>query len=256
MKNCSDSRLPELPQDPTTQHLAKTITKWLFEISCIPELSTFTETLALPGTVKNLYTKVLLSYQQYLNHKINQLRKLGRSPTCREGCAFCCHFMPCGLSSLEILFLYEAMHDRGILPRIFRRFLERQEVIEEISAEYRKRDIIEGQERDSPSEEILLSYKQKQIPCPLLSENHVCVLYSFRPLVCREYFSCSPPQWCDPSHPHHLHALRIALPLPEESQHMLDRIDDAMGFYPPETLAEALLVFSVNIAGFKPILWK
>jgi len=256
MKNSLDSRLPDLPEDTTSQQLGQAIARWLFEISCLPELSNFRTTFQLPHLTRKLYGKVLKAHQRYLQYKLNQLRKHGREPTCKRGCAFCCQFMPSGISALEVIFLYDEMHQQKHFSRTFRRFLERQEVIEEISADYRKREQSPVQKGRSVSEEILLEYRQKRIPCPLLTTDGVCLLYSVRPFVCREYFSCSPPSWCDPSHPHYSQALRIAIPLPEDCQSMLDKIDQLLGLNLPETLSEAFLVFTINVARFKPIVWN
>ncbi len=250
-----DPRLPDLPQDKASQDIAKSIRKHLFEISCMPELENFKDTLQLPTTIRELFTKAIKTYEIYLRHKLNQLKKLGREPTCKSGCAFCCQFMPVGISALEVIFLYDVMHEQKTFSIIFRRFLERQEILDEISSSYTEGSVAENESKNSLSEAILLEYRKRRIPCPLLNEKKTCSLYFARPFVCRGYFSCSPRAWCDPSHPHHAQALRIAIPLPDECQHILDKIDNMLALDLPETLSGALLVFSTNIARFHTLKW-
>ncbi len=255
MKKTRDSRLPDLPEDTTSKEFASAMSRKLFEISCMAELGRFRSTLELPKILKSLYHKFLQIYHQYLKHKTNQLKKLGRQPTCSTGCSFCCQLMPSGISALEIIFIYDTLREEKLFSRMYRRFLERQEILEQVRAKYRGIEAGVPRGKKLNTDIVLTDYKQKRIPCPLLIEGNACGIYSVRPIVCREYFSCSPPAWCDPAHPHHFQALTIALPLPLECQDMLDKIDAALELSLPGAFSEAFVFFSTNITRFRPIKW-
>ncbi len=255
MKNGPDKRLPYLPHDSTSENLALAMSRCFFEIYCIPEIRTFKRTLKLPQKLKSLFNKILRMHDQYIQHKINQLKKHGRQVTCTSGCGYCCQLMPSGISALEIIFIYDALSEGKLFSRIYRRFLERQEILEQIRTSYRERETKVYQDEDSAKEVLLMEYRQKGIPCPLLTDTNTCNLYSVRPFVCREYFSCSPRAWCNPAHLHYSQALRVALPLPPECQDMLDKIDDTFELCLPDAFSEAFLFFSTNITRFRPIKW-
>ncbi len=255
MSRYHDKRLPAIENDEASGKLSQTISKWLFEITCFPELSTFRETLRLPRKVKTFFQKAVESYDKYLLHKVNQLKKTGRGPTCHPGCSYCCYLMPCEISTLEVIFLYETMLEQGILSRMFRRFLERQEMLSKV-CEPRVNSENQGVPKNgSVTEDQLLRYRHLDVPCPLLGEDKYCILYPQRPFVCREHLSLSPSPWCDPNHIHFPKALKIALPLPEESQVLLSKLDRKLGINLPETMCGALLAFTVNVARFGPIHW-
>lgn len=256
MKVEHDRRLPDLPYDDLSQQLARKMARWLFEVRCIPDIERFKESLCLPSDTKVFFNKAVNAYQEYLRYKLNQLKEKGRFPSCSPGCAHCCYFMPAGLSAFEIVALYEAMWHENILARTFRRFLEKQEIMNQLCD--MKQEECVGEEFYSAEDQEqlhLLKYYYMREPCPFLGSGNRCLIYRSRPFVCRQYFSCSPPSWCDPEHVHFNQALKIAFPLPEEARDELDKIDGKFAIELPDTMCGALLVFAVNIACFRPIQW-
>jgi hypothetical protein len=56
------------------------------------------------------------------------------------------------------------------------------------------------------------TYAAEEIPCPFLAGG-ACCIYSVRPCVCAGYFSVSPQDWCQTSHPDNGRAMHIKITL-------------------------------------------
>ncbi|WP_029896241.1 YkgJ family cysteine cluster protein [Desulfohalovibrio reitneri] len=103
---------------------------------------------------------------------------------CEKGCSDCCHAI-FDLSFVEAYFLNQA-------------FLERYEGTERDAilmradeAERRQhklvRKALKGKEEGADSEAVLEELARQRVRCPLLSEEHECVMYDVRPITCRLY---------------------------------------------------------------------
>ena len=137
--------------------------------------------------------------EEILKLEEHQSRQIGRTVSCRMGCAACCRMLV-PLSPPEAFSLVEYIEQ---LPT------ERREVIERKVART-KADLAEhglldrlqavaDAECPIPDEElepINRAYYALRHPCPFL-ENEMCSIYEARPAACRELLVTSPAALCD-----------------------------------------------------------
>lgn len=104
---------------------------------------------------------------------------------CHCGCSDCCH-------AVFDLSLVEAMYINEIFQQTFPHGPERSRLLEQASALDRKltkakRGLYEAQKRGEPAEAIMRKAAELRMPCPLLTSDKLCVLYTARPITCRLY---------------------------------------------------------------------
>jgi Fe-S-cluster containining protein len=126
--------------------------------------------------------------------------KLGSKVSCAKGCAACCSWLV-RVSIPEALYLYERILECETQRRdqILGRFHKAREILKENGlAEKINRDLIR-----KPGDVFydhglhLLSrrYLALRITCPFLEEK-TCLIYSWRPIICRQYYVTSPASQC------------------------------------------------------------
>ncbi|MCE5243769.1 MAG: hypothetical protein LLF99_11280 [Desulfobacteraceae bacterium] len=246
-------RAARLIQDssPGAAHYQKKMAACLFEIAHQDHLEGFRASGVLPAEAMKTFRKVLRLYDASALHMLGMLRRSGMSVSCRLGCTHCCRHMPAGVSSLEMIAIYQAMDQSGLKNRIFRRCLEAEWVWHEICRRHRK-GLLEGDEGDTPREVVLKAYQAAAHPCPFLG-NGRCVVYPYRPFACRMHFSFSPKHWCDPAHFQSPYAVRFNLEPDPEVLDELDRLDERLGLDLSDVLVCGLLELMVNVMRFGPV---
>jgi Fe-S-cluster containining protein len=123
-----------------------------------------------------------------LGRGLDEAAARGVQPSCRSGCAHCCHHgVQTSRAEAELLVAHVQQH-----------FTE----AERASAEQRVLayvDWLAVQERLLGPDERIEDRASRLGPvCPFLSDEHRCTAYAARPLVCRTHFVTSPPERCLP----------------------------------------------------------
>lgn len=129
----------------------------------------------LPVLQAQAIAKVRIAQSALAEQHHNQLQD---TPTCRRGCASCCHH-PILISVTEGTLLYWHLRNNGLWTKDLKDNLE----------DHARRVV-----GLSPAIWMLA-----EIPCPLLSNTKECRAYKARPLLCRTAYSYGDPDLCAPS---------------------------------------------------------
>lgn len=129
-----------------------------------------------------------------------QAKEQGKSVTCERGCAACCrHLIP--ISAIEARSLADLV---GSMPaekkaRVKARFasaIARMEAAGMLDPGAPKgRFALTARETEASWARVSRRYFELWVDCPFL-ENEACVIYSERPMACREHQVTSPPELC------------------------------------------------------------
>ena len=137
--------------------------------------------------------------QEILGLEEQQSRRMGRSTSCRMGCAACCRMLV-PLSPPEA---FSLLHYVEQLPAQRRIALEQKlEVSKGVLADHGLLDRLQAVAdavapmSDEQLEPINRAYYALRHPCPFLEEE-MCSIYEARPAACRELLVTSPPELCN-----------------------------------------------------------
>ena len=126
----------------------------------------------------------------------SEMRKSGVQPTCRKGCASCCHH-PFLVTISEGILLYRWLAEHGHWNRALKQRIEET------------KDKTQGLSFDT--------WLMANIPCPLLKQDsQECLAYEARPLHCRVTFSAGDPELCE------AHQLGPATPLVNNAETIIN----------------------------------
>ena len=226
----------------------------LFEISCLNGLDKLMTGKCLPLAFQGYMQKVMGLFDESLRLVLGQLREAGFSVQCRPGCAHCCHQMPTGVASAELIYVYLGMQQSGAASKFFRRCLEAEELWVEVCH-------CQEREKTAPSlgpqqvEGLSKAFGCLEHPCPFLEAN-LCQIYPFRPLACRMHFSLSPPPWCRTSHFQNPHALSFNLEPAKCVFDALETLEDRFQLHLSDVMMCGLLELTVNVMRCEKIHWK
>lgn len=243
------------------QHTLSTATSYqqrmarlLFEISRLEGLDQLAAKRRLPTAFWMLMQKVMKLFDESVRYALGQLRNAGFTVQCKLGCAYCCYQMPTGVSSAELILIYQGMQQSTAAPRLFRRCLEAEELWVEVSHRQAR-----GGSGNDPSQQVVealsKTYGRLEPPCPFL-EASLCQIYPFRPLACRMHFSLSPPSWCRASHFQNPHALSFNLEPGKCVFDALEELEDRFRLDFSDVMVCGLLELTVNVMRFDKIRWE
>ena len=246
--------IPQLDDHQSKPLMAK-MARILNKINAMEELRRFQSHRKIPGMAQRLSHQALVLYDNYLAYTIGQLKKKGWKPYCSAGCAACCYAMPAGVSSWELVLIYDYLHQGGQLERFFRRNLESCQVLSRVRLQLGE-NISEGEASSCiDTEEVLKAYSLAHHSCAFLSASQECLIYSIRPLACRMHYSFTPPELCDPTHPDVSQAVRLNFSPHAEVQKELKNLDSHIGLDVGDFLSPGLVALATNIMRFSPLNW-
>lgn len=232
------------------------IARMFLHIGTMVEVERFRETFCLPLEARELSRRALLLYDYYLEAAVGKLQRKGWRMYCSPGCAACCYAMPAGISSWELILIYDHLQQSGQLERFFRRNLECCQVLSRVKREVAAR--MPSGQTEAPEDydnRVLYSYSLARKPCAFLSKSRECLIYSLRPLACRMHFSFTPGEWCDPADPRFRQAVRLNFRPHSEVQEHLRRLETRLGLEVSDLLAPGLVTLTANIMRFSAISW-
>jgi Fe-S-cluster containining protein len=246
--------IPQLDDNQSRPLMAK-MARILKQINAMGEMRKFRSQLKLPAMARRLSKQGLVLYDNYLAYTIRQLEKKGWQAYCGSGCAACCYAMPAGISSWELVLIYDYLQQGGQLEKYFRRNLESCQVLSQVRLQLGKRSSEGESSGGSDTGEILKAYSLARHPCGFLSDSQECMIYPIRPLACRMHYSFTPPEWCDPTHPNSSQAVRLNLGPHAEVQEELKHLDGHLGLDIGDFLSPGLVALATNIMRFSPLNW-
>ena len=259
----TDSSAGKQPSDPSiiipqfddhqSRPLMAKMARLLREIGALKETERFRQNLRLPQEVLRLSQRALRLYDEYLVYALKKLGKKGWQVYCAPGCAACCFNMPAGISNWEFLLIYDHLQQDGQLSRFFRRGLESCQVLSRVSGQLFDGWTKKVTEDNSRYETLLHDYSLAKHPCAFHSESQECLIYSVRPLACRMHFAFTPPELCDPTHPHFSQAVRLNLNPHREVDDELQKLDSLLNLGISDLLAPGLVSLTANVLRFSPI---
>jgi len=149
-----------------------------------------------------------------------EVTSTGVNISCARGCAHCCtQFVVASLQECECIVYYLYRHDK-VREHFIRAFDGWRDNILKIEDSFRKindlgEKINHGQAIDEDRrlfDEESRVYARQNNPCPFLIER-ACSIYEVRPYICANYFSISPPEWCQALHPSSRQAVHMKIGL-------------------------------------------
>lgn len=102
----------------------------------------------------------------------NSLKITSYNVSCKQGCSFCC-YQKVDISEHEALLLFDVMKERNI--QVSKRRLKMQNV----------------------DTKTYLKLNKQTRKCVFLNDNEECLVYEYRPSVCRKLNVISEPELCD-----------------------------------------------------------
>jgi Fe-S-cluster containining protein len=246
--------IPQLDDEQSRPLMAK-MARIFRQIAAMKEIKRFSQHLSLPLEARRLSQRAFKLYGQYLAYVIGKLRKKGWRVYCEPGCSACCFSMPGGVSTWELLLIYDQLQQAGQLGKFFRRSLESCQVLDRVRGQDAGVLKSEQLDRKDKYERFLLKYSQAKNPCAFLDDSQECLIYSVRPLACQMHFACTPPELCDPTHPDFSQAVRLNLSPHHEVEEELKRLDGQLNLNISNLLAPGLVTLAANVLRFSPINW-
>jgi Fe-S-cluster containining protein len=205
----------------------------------------------LPIGVKRLLTRFFRLFDESCRAYL-AFHKDHRKVQCRIGCFFCCYQIPYGLSTLEYLYLYEGICQVKANTLFLKSLLN--------SCENLSLDFLElaNSTKTGISEETILErYSKRLIACPFLDKtSKLCLIYDFRPLVCRMHVSFSSPRFCHPLHGESWRCEGTNIEPSDIVKKTLQMLDDVFPFSLSPFLTMGIVEFMVNIVRCRPIRWE
>lgn len=226
--------------------------RYLFDIACLDELQDFGTKRALPADLLKLFMKAVDLYDESTQYMLGQMRRHGLNIQCALECSHCCCHMPAGISTIELIYLYQGLCRKKSAPRLFRRCLEAEESFTEVFRQSASCSPPDG--GPYALEKVLKTYHTIGRPCPFL-DSGLCLIYPYRPFACRMHFSLSPAYWCRSSHFQHEYAVRFNLEPGECVFDMLERLDERFQLNLSNVMVCGLLEIMVNVMQFEEIRW-
>ncbi|MBD3420845.1 MAG: hypothetical protein GF398_12065 [Chitinivibrionales bacterium] len=185
------------------------------------------------------YDAILQLYDQYQQALLHYL---GQPAVCRTTCAYCCLHWVEDVYSFEIALLARRL--RQNLPdqaaRIRALAEDDRRVFEDLLRSGEVQHLL-GRGRDEAAWRLLVQrFFEQRRPCPLLTNDRTCSVYSRRPLTCRAYISFRDPQDCKFNNlQSSLNACIVELP--EEVAATLDELHFRFARYEGESSLRLLL---------------
>jgi Fe-S-cluster containining protein len=219
----------------------------------LPGLDKFRETHTLPRAFFDRFNAFLACYDRLIDFVL-EFSGDDQRIFCKKGCANCCIDLVRGITTPEIVNIYNHVRRWPDCKQLFEYHRDSAERFSYILLE----EIDPGEEppagRDPRVVESHMKYNSLKRPCGFLDqETGCCRIYPVRPIACRYFFSLDPPEMCTPTHEKYFERRTRTVHLPEEIHALLREIDHAFGFRPLNFLAGAFCQFTAEIMRLKLI---
>jgi len=171
------------------------------------------------------FEKALSLYDIYQRETLLANKK---QASCGPGCSLCCYHWVEDVNSFEIRiiadYIKKNMPDWAVkeIVKTCREDIAAMEKLESVVDE--KLAALNSAAEIDPSLLLLSSFYQLERPCPLLTQQGECGVYSVRPITCRIYMSLSDPNRCAPNNINDGEVVTCVLDMREEANELLDEL--------------------------------
>jgi len=243
---------PAEQEDFYQQRVAE-MTGHLETVRDLPELDAFKESGALPQAFFDHFNAFLECYDALIEDVL-AFSGDARRVYCRQGCANCCIDLVRGLTTPEIINIYQHVRAWPDCKQLFEYHRDSAEQFSHILLASMKPGESPPNGRDPRIAEAHMRFNLLNRPCGFLDQvSGSCRIYPVRPVACRYLFSLDPPESCSPEHDKYFNRRTRTVHLPEKIHALLREIDQAFGFRPLNFLSGAFCQFTAETMHLKPI---
>ena len=220
----------------------------------MPGLDTFRETAELPEAFFSHLNDAMACFDRVIEYILGY-DGTDKRIKCSKGCCNCCIDLVRGLSTPEVINIYNHVRLWPDAKQIFEYHRESAEKFMEILLRKLKPGEVPGiTGADDRVDEAHTEFNQLNRPCGFLDqESGLCRIYPVRPIACRFFFSIDPPEMCNPDHPKYLNRDTCTVHLPDEIHILLRQIGKKFGFITLNYLSGAFCAFASDIMKIRPI---
>jgi len=247
-------RKPESAEMETPyQELVAEMVRHLKIVRDLPELAEFRESRKLPRAFFEHFNGFLTGYDRLIDFVL-EFSGDGRLIKCVKGCCNCCIDLVRGLTTSEIVNIYNHVRPWPDAKQLFE---YHRDSAEQFSYLFMNR-VPPGETpptgEDPRVAQAHMEYNTLKRPCGFLDQKTGCCrIYPVRPVACRYFFSLDPPEMCTPSHEKYFERNARMVYLPEEVHVHLRSVDQAFGFRPLNFLSGAFCQFTAETMRLKLI---
>lgn len=215
-------------------------------VKAIPGLDRFRELAALPESFFTHFRGFLAAYDKLIDFALEHDGD-ERRVKCTKGCANCCIDLVRGMTTPEIINIYNHVRTWPDAKQLFEYHRESAEKFSEIVMATMKPGDPGPTGQDPRVAEAHVKFNKLNRPCGFLDqETGLCRIYPVRPVACRYFFSLDEPENCSPLHVKYLNRRTRTVHLPDELHALLRDIDHAFGFRPMNYLSGAFCQFTAQ----------
>ncbi|RMF77574.1 MAG: YkgJ family cysteine cluster protein, partial [Planctomycetota bacterium] len=173
---------------------------------------------------------------------------------CKKGCSNCCIDLVRGISTPEIINIYNHVRRWDDCKQLFEYHRESAETFSKMLFE----KIVPGEQPPAGDDERIaethIEYNRLNRPCGFLDQQTGCCrIYEVRPIACRYFFSLDPPETCSPLHVKYLNRRTRTVHLPPEIHQLLREINKRFDWNTLNYLSGAFCQFTAEIMRLKLI---
>ena len=238
--------------DPVSRGHMESMVRCLDSILALAGLEDFPKTQSLPSKLFEHFSDALKSYDQYIEHVLSADKW---EVQCSKGCSRCCeHELARGISVLEALNIYRWVRPWAQIESIYENCGENSVAFQKLLAEELRTKPGRLTPDDARVTTAHIKYNRLKRPCPFLDQDQgACAIYAVRPMVCRYFFSLSPPEWCDPDHESYLDRDARGIDPHQEVKTRMAVIDAKLGVKALNFLAGAFVLIAGDFMQGRPL---
>lgn len=256
--------LPQLTPPPdTTPHPAQSDPFFLDQIDAmkrhlqnardLPGLERLRETAELPAAFFEHFDAALACFDRIIDFVL-RFDGTQSKVQCSKGCCNCCIDLVRGVTTPEIVNIYNHVRNWPDVRQIFEYHRESAELFMGILASKLEPDEQSFGGRDQRVAQAHVEYNLLNRPCGFLdTESGQCRIYPVRPIACRYFFSLDPPEYCTPGHEKYLSRDTRTIHLPDEVNKLLIELARRFDFKTLSYLSGAFCSFASDVMRTRPI---
>ena len=213
------------PSAPCVPALARGLEKRI--VTILKRLVKESNGSCVDGSFRSGYEKALFLFSKYQE---SVLSHYPLKMTCGPRCGVCCYHWPEDTYSFEVQYVADFLKRNrpGDVQAICKALGEDISCLRRIKREVSER-LKDPSEKAAigdidPYDLALSSFYRLRRPCPLLTRDGSCSIYSIRPLTCRVYISFSSREYCKPSRISSDKALTYLLDLEQDATDLFDQL--------------------------------
>ncbi len=219
----------------------------------LPGLERFHETAELPAAFFEHVNAALACYDRIIDFVL-AYDGTDKRVRCAKGCCNCCIDLVRGITTPEIINIYNYVRGRPEVKQVFEYHRDSAEMFMAILAAKMKPGEKPPHGDDPRIKETHVEFNRRNRPCGFLDQQTGCCrIYPVRPIACRYFFSLDPPEYCTPLHEKYLSRDTRTVHLPPEIHELLRAISRRFGFVTLNYLSGGFCAFAAEVMRTRPV---